>query len=120
MKGQRLPPHASESQPQMKATTMKIPVVMLGTMTSARPQIPGWTIHTIVDLRYREGNAGDGRRMFVEALQPVAHGSLRLAVVPNDVQQGEEVSMPAQQDPLGLGPRPGLLASAPNSLHPLH
>jgi len=89
MKGQRKP-NPSESQPQVKATIIKTPVVTRGTVARNQPnsRVPGQTGYTIVDLRNRESSAWDGRRIFVEALQPVAHGRLRPAIVPDDIQQG--------------------------------
>jgi hypothetical protein len=75
---------------------------------------------TVVDLRYRERDSGKGSRFLVETLQPVAHGKLWSAVIPDDIQQGKKIGVPAQQDSLRLSFRPRLFTSPPNCFHASH
>lgn len=43
---------------------------------------------TVVDFGDAEGRPRDRRRFRVEAFEPVPHGRLGIAVVPEDVQHG--------------------------------
>jgi hypothetical protein len=59
-----------------------------GVITSVRLYGLGSSKLTVIDLGHRKSNAGERSRMFVKALQPVAHSGLWLAVVPDNIQHG--------------------------------
>ena len=89
MKGHRAPRQGpSESQPQTSDTAMKMPVVGRGTKTSL-DVTQGSSIkrRTVVDVGNTVMLSWDRSRIRVEALQPISHGWLGTAVVPDHVQQ---------------------------------
>ncbi len=139
MKGQRLPRNGpSESQPQIKAMTMKIPVVGRGTTTLSVETANTGSLRTIVDLWNRERSAGKRVGLLIEAFQPIAHRRLRRAIIPDNIAKcyrsvsigswnqeigirkprTKQVSLPTPQNPHHLLPRPLLLPRPSNSLHP--
>lgn len=106
MKGQRRPLQGpSESQAQINAMTMKIPLVGRGTdkwlVWCNKSRVDGEFL-TIVDLGDCEGSSGYGRRVSVEALQPVSHRGLQASVVPNNVYKWQRPRVPAFGDTKNL------------------
>jgi hypothetical protein len=57
----------------------------------------------VVDFGDGEVRAGHGVGFLVEALESEAHGWLGTAVVPDDVEKGEEVGVPAAENALCFG-----------------
>jgi len=97
MNGQRAPfSGPSESQPQESAMTIKIAVVGSGTVRMSaiehQEKRELGVGYTVVDLRHAVVAARYRCRLGVEALQPVAHACLGVAIVPHNVQQRLRVS----------------------------
>ena len=75
----------------------------------------------VVNLCYCKGDAGNRGLFFrIEALKPIPHRRLWCAVVPNDVQHGKSIGVPAEQDLLDFRASPWGFAVAADGFHALN